>query len=1637
MFIDPRKDLIHNSTIYLSTYALLVLLLFNTTIMPIFQLNDRYNSTERDYMYHLRGSEHFQPCIIQSDDSYPISKMIICNKEATIQFGNRLPIITQANDNQYQISTIRIENNPNIEICSTGTFENIMNDYDTITMGTTTTRYRGSIERKLILTGLSLHIFQYGCFKGLTELNVLHIENYQSTDGLKKLSGNLFQELKNLKRLKILHLENIDLSIGIPQYAFYGWIRHLKTIKLINNNLNTIHDEAFSLSTSTENKLIELKIEKQLDNGWKLLENSNKWAKYLYALKVFSLEGTNLQMTSIKTSSILLSNLKLDLGDYVNKNLEYLNIQNCGLTNLVNIETYNKNISGLNLLHLGGQLKQLYLGYNQFVNFNFLLGIKQFHNLQLLSINSNQIPLKKLPEWLSIQWPYLQELQLTSNGIVYIPDNSISNHLKVLHLSENPLKLFDNNWIRQYDDDSIKLSELHLNSIRLISVQLEGTQANWMKIFQPIKLSLEHLSLINCQLEAYMLNDYSSLSNTMNESDILTQKYTNKEIYLNLDLKSIKHLKSLILSGNYLEYIPPKLFYNLHELNSLVLTQNQLLTIQEYKIEEDKEENVYYTSKSIEHRLLRLDLSYNNLITMERCAYALGLGIPFESIIPLKPIWLAENQYNQYDEKLIINLKNTEYTTNQIYWLGGLNIIGNPFVCDCRLAWFRYFIDQMNRTFIQNEGENYLFSFKKYLNEAINFTCYGTNQWTGSSFLTLTLNDLYMVDHIDCMNRPDVYGQNAKSLENLQPCWKLNKTLSPNLEEIYERKNAILETYKTTGVLFRDNPSLVVLQQNATTVSKEALTLIIIAGVAALCFILVSLIIIIWLCIRLKRKTNHHQQQQQQQISFHSKKFYRERLNEVSCYHCKKLHCCPFPLCNLTSYNGDCDAKRLIQHCSLCGCSTHCSKHISSTSETINSLRPKSHRIEDISQTSIRIFANNTDQRNISPIYSEVTDLDKQETQSLNRYIDNHHNNNNNNNRDCQKPLFNRKTERNKEIKRSLIFESKHDSQEGEKFIAPITRKISQPNMLSSQHASNWSDYNSSHNIAEKPLHIISASVHTLLHSDYEQTIRPLRPPPNSPLPPLPMPRKSKSISDLHQTRGIESPSYLSTGTSFNLRRSAKHLAMKKVEEQASLQPSTDISVNLLRHYDTRKKRSPVFTASIRRSTLPWRNKTMDTSETISLKNGRSILANSRTSLKNAFRRNRLVVSARPRLENNEKNSVDLRNNWLSASRRKLRQTCDWLRRDRTSKTRKSHPLTKAEQQQEHQQSLTQQIQSQDDPKFLCPELPKPFFLLPKQEVEYAVPVVEPQDRRQTDYLPMSHENYSDNQPLTGGSNPSGDNHQAKSPSTKKSPIDEYVTDLIHIQHINYPNLILSDSFISPSSQLKLPPIIAPMKQPTSDILNTNTMMTTNNTIASNTRPVNSNNNDNTNDSRPIRPPRHQKLQITGNLYSIQTFANNDNTTTTTNNNNVSSPATGLEVNKARKTDRYLPLDYELPLPPPPPPPPFMLTKEGMLKTNADTLTDISHNMTEKKLSLFPLPPVLSPKPKNINMKPLRSAKIPPQSTLKTGEQKSLNSTFNDQYNNSIRLLAQKTRQQTSTSNNSNTGSLQQDTALNTTKNTS
>ncbi|CAI2723792.1 unnamed protein product [Schistosoma spindalis] len=1613
MFIYQRKQLVYLATLCLYVYSML---LFVTTTYTIELYKNNSLQSDHHHVDYLRGSEHFQPCIEQSDPIHPTAKMIICREDITSQFGNRLPIILQSNNN-YLISTIHIENNPNIEICTSGTFENVMNNPNDIAT------YRGIIERKLILKGLSLHIFQHGCFKGLSDLEVLYIENYFSGE-LKKLSGNLFQELKNLHNLKSLHLENIDMSIGIPQYAFHGWIKHLKIITLINNNLNRIHNEAFPFN-NLENKLLKLRIEQQAGDGWKLLENSHIWAKYLYKLKLFSLDGTNLQMTISKTLSSsdnhetniksIETSLNLNLGDYVNRNLEQLNIQNCGLTNLID-NNENKDLFSLNLFYLGGQLKQLYIGFNRFPNFNFLTAIKKFHNLQLLSINSNQIPLEKLPESFTVQWPYLEELQITSMGINYIPVHSISSNLKVLHLSENPLESFDENWIKLHNNTIInksKLNELHLNSIRLISVQLDSKQANWEKIFQPIKNSIEHLSLINCQLEANMF--IKSIYHKNESINQTTQKNVNEQVYLNLGLTHLKQLKSLILSGNYLEYIPPGLFENLHELNSLVLTQNQLLTIQEYNIENETEEE--YTSNNKIHHLSRLDLSYNLLMTMERCAYALGFKKPFESVIPLKPTWLIEKEYYNVKQELSIdNLDYGIYESNQIYWLGGLNIIGNPFVCDCRLAWFRYFINQMSKQFIKTEQSqkqqelitttNIPFGFQKYLNEAINFTCYGTNQWTGRNFLTLTPDDLYMEEHVDCKIRPDIYGKDMKSLETLKPCWKLNKTQSPNLEEILQTRQEMIFRTGVKSTLY-DRPSIIL--ENATTISNEAYTLIILAGIAALCFIIISIIIIIWLCIRLKRNTHH---KHMISSSVKHRKLINRRLNKVS-ESFKKFECYSLSSsCNLFTSCSNCTNNRRKQ-CSFCGCTMQHLPCISSTNETGHQLmRPKSHRREDSNETQNSIFANHAN--NVQHLNNEsITDL---ETQSLNRFI-----NINNNDKES---IFKNKTQRNRERKRSHIVESNRASEcsgDEKKSILQV-RKNSQLDLLVNSHLRGRNSQKSTY-VDGKPLQA-SASVQTLLQIDDDQSVRVLRQLPDPLLPPLPAPRKSKSIGDLYQNTRIELPTHSSTGMiPFNLRRSAKQLAKKKMEEQSMQQP-TEAPINLLRHYDTKKKRSPVSAGSIRRSALPWRDKSLDNSDFASIKAGKSIITSSRASLKGVFRRTRLIVSARARLENNEKSNINLRNNWLSASRRKIEQTCKWLKRDRMSK-RDSHPLSTPTQQK------PRQVHSESDMKFLGPELPKPFFLLPK-EPEYATPFIEPEKTKQhTDYLPMYHDKYIDNKSIIlspDETTTESVSNQMKS-ITKKSPIDEYVTDLIHIEPINYPSVILMNPFNSMPQQ-QLPPI-ASVKPPPTNTLNTinnnsvstlphptssNQLNGTNNNIIDSNSNNNNNNNDNNNNNRPIRPPRHQKLKITGdNTYSIQTFSDNKNNNKSRNNNSTR----GSELNKNKKSDKYWPLDYELPLPPPPPPPPFILNnKSKLIKSNVNKiLPDIESNQDNTEVNSnvnslsvhSSLPPfstlTLQPslKSKTINVKPLRSARFPQSTTtmMKEDNHSKLNFTIEQNNNNS------------------------------------
>ncbi|KER23594.1 hypothetical protein T265_08536 [Opisthorchis viverrini] len=759
---------------------------------------------------YIRGSNGFSPCTYSSDPNRPGANILICDEEACREFGDSLPIIDPEG---IPLSIIRIMASPRLTRCPSNAFF------------ATQSSTGGSTLQTLEISGAHLFEIEPNCFTGLTQLIELRILNAKDgekqTDGM---SSNLLNELRKLERLETLHLTSVDLSTGIPDRAF-AQLGHLRVIQFERNRLTKIGRSFLP----DKNVLKELRFEGQPE-GWKLLENSDQWARNLWALESISFAGSQMQPPQAV--------VKMNFGELVNRRLRKLALDASSITHL----TYGQELDGIgpeggvDISPLGMSLKELSLDRNLFriqgPNGTALDGLRTMRNLRYLSINQNARQLYQVPSWFGSGGhglTKLKEIQVRESGLRYIPLNAFPASTEVLQLSDNGLMYVDEGWA----DNLRQLRELYMNGMRLVAVHISGHQADWARAFRSLTNTLELLSMHGCQLR----------SEDLDAND--AEPVADLSMRFRLGLGQLKKLKTLILSNNELTYIPDGLFQGLPELRNLALAGNQL-----GNTESSQSLRSRWTRGRTRPRLQRIDLRRNQITTLNRCDEQLGFDIPLENLLPKRPIWLAGETENNRQEtgtndSDVVHTQSTD-------WLGGLALTENPLNCDCRLAWLRQYVMQVRNQVAQSQPNHILpKGYKIYEKEALDFICADTGRWTQRHFLSLTPMDLYAVEHASCNEQPDIYGDSSTTESALIPCAQLRPSNTANRTRVYMLSGFRFATAANTS---RTAYSEEMDETSSLGLSTGAFVIVIIAGALLLCFVLFTTIIILWLCVRVQRQ---------------------------------------------------------------------------------------------------------------------------------------------------------------------------------------------------------------------------------------------------------------------------------------------------------------------------------------------------------------------------------------------------------------------------------------------------------------------------------------------------------------------------------------------------------------------------------------------------------------------------------------------------------------------------------------------------------------------------------------------------------------------------------------------------------------
>lgn len=438
--------------------------------------------------------------------------------------------------------------------------------------------------------------------------------------------------------------------------------------------------------------------------------------------------------------------------------LQYLDISNCNLSS-INSQFFD-NITSLSTLDLtknplqsleGGvfdvltSLETLKMNDCKLSNIPENL-FSSLMNLKNLELAGNYLTNVNWPEVLGTL-SRLEYLNLRKSGLTYLSEDTFSNcsNLVTLILAENELRDLDVaatlgrsvNHLELLDLSNCKIKgpitgDAFANATRLKSLYLSGNPLfapDLQEALAPLP-KLEKLFLSNCGLRN--LPDSFNVFENLLELDISHNPLVNVFTRLLAPLEKIEYLN---MGYSNLSYVGPETFAHMSSLKKLVLSGNDLLSLQAglfgnltqlttlelelCGLKRPINANAFFKNLTYtDLREIRLggnplvippsgplfpkQLSQVTVLDLRNCNITSLNPDAFKNTENLTELNLAGNRINSASESLAfletlrhlekINLSNNNLTTidPQLFVnnpkLHSINLVGNPFVCDCKIA---------------------------------------------------------------------------------------------------------------------------------------------------------------------------------------------------------------------------------------------------------------------------------------------------------------------------------------------------------------------------------------------------------------------------------------------------------------------------------------------------------------------------------------------------------------------------------------------------------------------------------------------------------------------------------------------------------------------------------------------------------------------------------------------------------------------------------------------------------------------------------------------------------------------------------------------------------------------------------------
>ena len=631
------------------------------------------------------------------------------------------------------------------------------------------------------IKGCQVENISKNAFRGMKSLKALRLD-----DAIISSFNNGFLKIQDLGNLENVTFTNTRISVA-PNMCELPFLRH---VNLSRNSIESFTDTGLLCDNLSSLEYIDLSHNRI--NDLKLRFNFiTKKLKYLNAaenkitaihqrlldgltdVEFLDLNGNNI--TSFHTdflgnnSRLLWLGLEDNTVKYLPKgifsktfHLESLHLDRMELDNSVWIEL--QNLSLLYYLSIAG---------NEITTLDSVI-IKDLIKLNTLNISENRIT--EVPGKTFRYQSDLAVLDLSRNSIKRIENNSFEGleNLVVLELQENQIELIQN--------DSL----LHFMS--LLGLNLSFNQIVTIPRLPP---PLTILDLRSNKIEQFDRECFSALSDIIEiilESNFLTSIPTNA-------FKGNLKLQVLNLSFNRLSTIDTRVFPLDCNLESLDISHNLIDRVVLYpdrfpsiKQLDAIHNNISYIApdrllKIFPRSIISINLSNNNI----RSVADYSFWLPNITDIDLR--W---NNISSLHKLALATPESQSRATSLYYYLEG-----NPFYCDCHLAWFKddgdYLIDGLYKVedfFLlkcqsNNNGEaNYLANIpiERFLcqyNESCSSSCHNVNNTFHGDKTNNCCDDIECPCRTYCPERCNCYHGNDGYKENIVRCQHAELTFIP------------------------------------------------------------------------------------------------------------------------------------------------------------------------------------------------------------------------------------------------------------------------------------------------------------------------------------------------------------------------------------------------------------------------------------------------------------------------------------------------------------------------------------------------------------------------------------------------------------------------------------------------------------------------------------------------------------------------------------------------------------------------------------------------------------------------------------------------------------------------------------------